>query len=83
MTKLQLHKNRLDLAYHRQLQLLNAILILLTTGLLSFLAAFVWKPELLLKGFLLVIVIAFFSILSYIRVNANLRKISEEIMALK
>ncbi len=42
MEKAQLRKNRLDLEYHGETQKANALLILLTTGILGFLGTFVW-----------------------------------------
>ncbi len=83
MERQHIEKNRLDLAYHRQLQILNGVIILGTTGLISFIGTFVWKPELILQGMLLTAFIAFISLMVYFNVDNRLRSISEELGQLK
>ena len=45
MNKALLKKNRLDLEFHALSQQGNALLILLTTGILSFIGSFLWLPS--------------------------------------
>jgi len=82
MQKIEIEKNRLDLAYHHQLQILNAVLILGTTGILSFIATYIWKPELIVRGIELTGVVLVFCTLSYRRIESRLQKISEELQRL-
>ena len=77
-----LEKNRLDLAYHRQLSYLNAVLTFATIGLLSFIGTFLWNKDYLVYGFLIVIITSLISYYLYIKVNNNLRGISNEIKKL-
>ena len=77
-----LKKNRLDLEYHSQIQLLNTVLLFTTTGLLSFVGTFVWKPELMLLGTLISIFVLMVCLIAYKRIQSNLRKILEEITGL-
>ena len=79
----QIQKNILDLNYHRQTQLLNAVVILGTTGLLSFLGTFIWKRELLLQGALIAAVIVTVCSLAYRTINANMKNILGKMEKLK
>ena len=81
--KTQIQKNILDLNYHRQTQLLNAVVILGTTGLLSFLGTFIWKRDLLLQGTLIAAVIVAVCLLAYRTVNATMKNILREMEKLK
>ena len=76
-------KNRLDLAYKRQLTLLNATLLFGTTGLLSFISTFLWNRDYLIYGLLLSTVISVVSYVFFIKINKTLRNISDEIEKLK
>ena len=72
-------KNILDLSYRRNLQLLNAVLII---GLGSFVAYFiglVLNPNKLIQYTLIVIVLAVVSYTFYYKINRNLRNISNKI----
>jgi len=72
-------KNILDLSYRRNLQLLNAVLII---GLGSFVAYFiglVLNPDKLIQYTLIVIVLAVVSYIFYYKINRNLRNISNKI----
>lgn len=80
--KTVLRKNILDLSYRRNLQLLNAVLII---GLGSFVAYFIGlilNPDKLIQYTLIVIVLAVVTYIFYYKVNRNLRNISREIRGL-
>jgi len=77
--KKQFEKNRLDLAYKRQLNYLNIVLLLGTIGVLSFMSTFMWKRELLLQGSIIsfsIIIIAYFW---HKKINESLKRISNKI----
>ncbi len=78
-----IEKNRLDLAYHRNAQLVNAILIFGTTGVLTFVGTFIWKPELLKEGLLVTIIILVVAFILYTKLDAKLKSISEQMDKLK
>ena len=81
--KIQIEKNVLDLEYHRQSQLINAIVIFGTTGLISFIGTFIWKRELLFQGALIAAFVVAVCFLSYRNLDNNLKKISEKLENLK
>ena len=84
--KLNIEKNRLDLAYQRQLQLLNFVLIVGVGSIISLIIGIILNPEKLLKGKIyygvgfIMIVIIIYSI--YYNINKNLKGISNKIKAL-
>ena len=71
-----LEKNRLDLAYRRQLHYLNAILLLATAGVLSFIGTFIWQKELFLQGIMLTIFIFLVVYFLHKKIDKNLELIS-------
>lgn len=75
-------KNRLDLAYKRQLHYLNAVLMLISIGILSFIGTFIWNRDYLTYGFLLTLLILVISYAFHNSVNKKLKEISEQIKAL-
>ena len=76
----QFEKNRLDLAYQRQLQYLNAILILGTLGILSFLGSiFIWDQKYLSFCFILLIICIIIAYFGHNKINKNLKGISNQI----
>ncbi len=75
----EFEKNRLDLAYRRQLSYLNAVLLLATTGLLSFIGTFIWNKDFITYGFIILIIISLISIFWYKKINDTLKNISLEI----
>lgn len=80
--KIQLEKNRLDLAYKRNLQLLNVVLII---GLGSFVAYFIGlilNPDKLIQYILIISVLAIVTYIFYYKIDKNLRNISKEIRKL-
>jgi len=77
--KTKFEKNRLDLAYKKQLTYLNAVVLLATIGALSFIGTFIWNKEYLIYGLLLMIIIWIISFSFYKKIDKNIRNISEEI----
>ena len=72
-------KNRLDLAYKRQLHYLNAVLLLGTVGILSFIGTFIWKRELLFQGLIISVSILLIIYFWHHKIDNNLKGISNEI----
>lgn len=81
MDKLQLRKNRLDLEYHGELQKANALLILLTTGILAFAGTFIWlgNSRLFYVGFGITSTTAFVGGWFYHKSSNRMKEILEEI----
>ena len=77
MDKQELKKNKLDLEYHSESQKMNVILILLTTGLLSFLASFIWllNKSYFIYGALLTVFISLISYIFYLRTTKRMNLI--------
>ncbi len=82
MKKIEIEKNCLDLEYKRQLQIMNALIILMTTGAVTFIGTFIWKRDLLLMGSFLTMGILMICFFTYQRVNNNLQEITEAIQRL-
>lgn len=81
MDKKQIKKNKLDLEYHKYIQILNAVLIFLTTGLLGFIGSFIFLLEEKNKLFLGVAISVFILIIGYVtyrKTNKKLKEISRE-----
>lgn len=83
MDRIRLKKNRLDLVYHRRSQHQNAVLILATTGLLTFVGTFLWNEGDKTAGFLITLFIFTVSALWYKKIDKDLHAISEEIEHLR
>lgn len=81
--KKEFEKNRLDLAYQRQLYHLNAVLLLSTVGLLSFIGTFIWKSESFNYGFIFSIIISLVCYYWYKKIDKTIRNISNEIKRLQ
>ncbi len=83
MKKIDLEKNCLDLEYQKNLQLLNAILITSSGGLIAYLASLIlnisqWREySIIIAGILLI------SILAYAKTISNLNLLSSKIRNLK
>lgn len=78
----EIEKNRLDLAYHKQLVYLSSVLILVTIGVLSFIGTFIWNKDYLLYGTAIIVTIFTISYVLYRRIDRNLKGISDEIKKL-
>ena len=74
--KSKFEKNRLDLAYRKQLTYLNAIVLLATTGILSFIGTFIWNKDYLIYGFLLMIIIWVIAYFFFKKIDKNIKNIS-------
>ncbi len=77
--KSKFEKNRLDLAYRKQLTYLNAIVLLATTGILSFIGTFIWNKDYLIYGFLLMIIIWVIAYFFFKKIDKNIKNISGKI----
>lgn len=80
--KFIVRKNLLDLQYRRDLQVLNTALMVGTIGLLSFIATFVWKQELLLQGLGLTTLILAACVIVYYKTDKRLRGTLDELKSL-
>ena len=75
-------KNRLDLAYKKQLSYLNGVIALFTIGLISFIGTFIWNEDKLLIGLIMVSTIIIFSYYAHKKIDNNLKEISNKIKEL-
>lgn len=83
MNNKDIEKNILDLRYQEELQKLNATLVAISVGVLSFVGTFIWNHEFLGLGIVISIVIVIFGFLIYWRIKNKMRCILEEINKLK
>ena len=74
-------KNKLDLEYHKYTQVLNAVFIFLTTGILGFIGSFIFLEEKnkLLLGISISVFILIVGIGIYKIVNKKLTEILKEV----
>lgn len=77
----QIKKNKLDLEYHKYTQILNAVFIFLTTGILGFIGSFIFLGETnkLLLGIVISAIIIIIGFLIYRKVNKKLEEILREV----
>lgn len=83
MKKINLEKNILDLEYQKNLQYLNAILIIGAGSLVAYLAALILNLEKWIPYTSIILLITTLTVYSLNFVNKNLRKISINIKNLK
>ena len=85
MDKLTLRKNRLDLEYHGESQKVNAILILLTTGILAFIGNFIFlrDNQLFYFGAFFTSIIFIISLITYKKKIRRMNNILNEVENLK
>ena len=83
MDKISLEKNRLDLAYKRNLQILNALLLIGFGSLVAYFAGIFLNPSKRFQYTILFILIGVITYTSYLNINSALRKISNKIKELK
>ncbi|HLC55305.1 MAG TPA: hypothetical protein VJJ75_02095 [Candidatus Nanoarchaeia archaeon] len=83
MKKTEIEKNCLDLEYKKQLQIMNAVIILATTGIISFIGTFIWNKDLLLLGAAISFAILVVCRIIYANINRKLQEIAESIRSLK
>lgn len=75
-------KNRLDLAYRRQLIYLNVVLVFISIGILSFVGTFIWNKDYLLQGGLITIIFLLVFLKWHSKIDKNLKIISNKIKEL-
>ncbi len=83
MKEINLEKNILDLEYQKNLQYLNAILIIGAGSLVAYLAALILNLEKWIPYTSIILLITTLTVYSLNFVNKNLRKISINIKNLK
>lgn len=79
MNKTNLEKNTLDLAYKRNLQLLNILLISGIGAVFAFLGSLILNPEKFTYYVYIIILVGLFIYITYKRIDENLKKISRKI----
>ncbi len=72
-------KNRLDLAYQKQLHYLNGAIILSTIGVLSFIGNLIWNKNNRIMGIISIIIIGLIVIFWHNKIDKNLKEISNKI----
>ncbi len=82
MNKINLEKNRLDLVYRRNLQLLNIVLISGFGAVFAYVGALILNIEKVLSYTLVMILIIVITYVFYKRIDGNLKEISEKIGSL-
>ncbi len=83
MVKPIIKKNVLDLSYKRNLQLLNAVLIIGAGSFITFLAGVFLSPEKTYSYSVLLVIIGVITFVFYKRVDNNLKDISNKIRDLE
>lgn len=83
MPRSELEKNRLDLAYQRQLQFLNAILIIGTGSVIAYFGGLILNLNRFYEYSVILIIIILSTGLAYKKVDKNLKEISNNISKLK
>ena len=83
MPRSDLEKNRLDLAYQRQLQFLNAILIIGTGSVIAYFGGLILNLNRFYEYSVILIIIILSTGLAYKKVDKNLKEISNNISKLK
>ena len=78
-----IEKNILDLRYQEHLQKLNAILIFMSVGALSFFGTFIWNIELLGVGIIISIIILVSGFLIYSKIKNSMDDILTDIKKIK
>ncbi len=82
MNRKQLEKNRLDLSYKRNLQLLNATLIIGGGSFVASLVGIVLNLEKIKEYTIILVIIGITTYIFYLNINNNLQQISKEIKKL-
>lgn len=75
----EFEKNRLDLAYQRQLYYLNGVIALGTIGAVTFLGTFIWNKDYLLIGLIIVTIFIIIAYYLHNKIDQNLKAISNKI----
>lgn len=82
MENSEVKKNTLDLAYKRNLQLVNVLLITGAGALISIILGIILNPAKMFNYLVFLIIIFIITFIGYTKLNIILRNISEEIMKL-
>ena len=82
MDKKEIEKNRLDLAYRRQLHFLNFILLIGVGSIISLVISLVVNFENWFRYAIAFVVVAVITFIIYNRIDENLQKISNKIQKL-
>jgi len=83
MDKLELKKNCLDLAYKRNLYLLNALLIIGVGSIITFFAGLILNLDKWFNYSVVLVIVFSLTYVGYIKVDNSLKNISEAIIKLK
>lgn len=78
-SEINLQKNRLDLAYQRNLQLLNAVLLVGGGTIVTYFASYIFNPSKFYQYTLLFAVFGIITYLTYQKINEKLKGISNKI----
>ncbi len=79
MNKLEISKNRLDLSYRRNLQLLNIILLIGSGSFITYLVALILDFSKLLQYTFILALLGIITFILYKKIDKNLKNISERI----
>ncbi len=79
MDKSQLKKNTLDLRYHFESQKINAVLVVCSVGILTFIGTFIWYRERLFFGIWLSLIVIITSIFLYSKTKRRMNRLLEDI----
>ncbi len=79
MNRLDLEKNRLDLSYKRNLQILNSILVVGVGSVVIYFAGAILNPEKTFEYSIILSIISVLTIYFYRKINQNLINISIKI----
>lgn len=83
MKKSDLEKNRLDLAYNRNLQIMNVVLIVGAGSFIVYLAGLILNGEKVLEYSVILAILGIITFILYNKIDDNLKFISYKIKDLK
>lgn len=75
----KIEKNRLDLAYQRNLQILNIVLLIGAGSFITYLVALVLDTSKSIQYTIILVILASITSILYRNINNNLKNISEKI----
>ncbi len=76
MNKMELEKNRLDLAYKRNLQIMNVFLTIGAGTIIAYFAGFILNPERLFQYSTIIVIISILTYIIYSIFDEKLKNIS-------
>ena len=83
MSKVELEKNRLDLSYQRNLQIMNTVLLIGAGSFITYLVALVSDFSKAFQYTTILVIISTLTLITYRKLDAKLKNISDEIKNLK